>query len=461
MVTDLIKPKLLKVTTKLYLLDIALLILTWLLPVYFSNDPFQPHYLMIPIIIQLALFLILGNYDRATGLKNFSSQNILVSALFGFIITFFIFKFLSLFIFDSFYIRVRYYFFFSYPIQVLLYTFLKITFIRTKEFIRPQTVMVIGSQDELKFVKNWLKTNQVSRLDFRVMTLFDAEKSLIIDLVTKETKLVLPHFKLYDELIKHSIVIYFGTQKLETRHARNCLRFASERSAFFEFPSFCGLVMQNYPVDILTTDWYVSNASNLWIKVSLYLRFRAVVDSLLALILLVLILPFLVLIAISIKLTSKGPIFYTQERVGLLGKKFQIIKFRTMKVDAEKDGPKLAIEGDSRITLLGSFFRKTRIDELPQILNVLKGEMSFIGPRPEREHFENEFKEHIPLLQLRNFIRPGITGLAQVSGQYANDLESYKIKLGYDLYYILNISPILDMAILLKTVRTIIFKPGY
>ena len=123
-----------------------------------------------------------------------------------------------------------------------------------------------------------------------------------------------------------------------------------------------------------------------------------------------------------------------------------------MVADAEKNGPQWSTDNDNRITPIGKILRRTRIDELPQIINVLKGEMSLIGPRPEREFFENKLKTDLPLLQIRNFFKPGITGLAQVCSVYANDLDTYKTKLGFDIYYIKNISPFLDLRIIFQTI---------
>lgn len=164
--------------------------------------------------------------------------------------------------------------------------------------------------------------------------------------------------------------------------------------------------------------------------------------------------PFLVLIALLVRLSSPGPIFYLQERVGLRGRSFRLLKFRTMIDDAEKEtGPVLAQASDPRITRVGRMLRATRLDELPQLLNVLKGEMSLVGPRPERPVFVDEYIRANPAYHYRHLVKPGLTGMAQVYGRYTTQPED---KLRYDLYYIRNYSLLLDLKILLHTIPVVL-----
>jgi sugar transferase (PEP-CTERM system associated) len=172
-------------------------------------------------------------------------------------------------------------------------------------------------------------------------------------------------------------------------------------------------------------------------------------------------LPLLPLIAIAIKLSSPGPLFYGQKRVGRKGAIFYCYKFRTMRADAEADtGPTWAGDDDPRITPVGRFLRSTRLDEIPQLWNVLKGDMSLVGPRPERPEFTKWLQQEIPFYYLRDTVRPGITGWAQTRYKYGNSLEDAKEKLRYDLFYIKNMSPGLDVLIFLNTVGTILFGRG-
>jgi sugar transferase (PEP-CTERM system associated) len=171
--------------------------------------------------------------------------------------------------------------------------------------------------------------------------------------------------------------------------------------------------------------------------------------------------PFCLLVAAAIRLESPGPVFYRQERIGLDGAVFRVWKFRSMRADAEADGaPRWAASGDDRVTLVGRFIRKTRIDEIPQVLNVLAGDMSFIGPRPERPFFVDQLRQQIPYYDLRHRVRPGITGWAQVNYPYGASVEDARRKLAYDLYYLKRCSLVLDLVILLQTVRVVLFAHG-
>jgi sugar transferase (PEP-CTERM system associated) len=172
-------------------------------------------------------------------------------------------------------------------------------------------------------------------------------------------------------------------------------------------------------------------------------------------------LPIAVLAAITVKLDSPGPILYTQERVGKNGRVFRIIKFRSMRQDAEKDGTaQWAIARDPRITRVGNFLRKTRIDEIPQFVNILRGEMSFVGPRAERPVFVEQLTEQIPFYSQRHLVEPGLTGWAQVNYGYGASVEDAMQKLQYDLYYIKNVSLLFDIWIMFKTIKIVLFGYG-
>ena len=189
--------------------------------------------------------------------------------------------------------------------------------------------------------------------------------------------------------------------------------------------------------------------------------FKRFLDIWLAIFGLILALPIIVVTAVLIKLTSKGTVFHKQKRVGMEGKIFTLIKFRSMCFDAEKTtGPVWAKQNDSRITWIGRIIRKLRIDEIPQMLNVLKNDMSFVGPRPERPFFVEELKEHIPYFTERLVVKPGITGWAQINYMYGSSKDDALHKLQYDLYYIKNMSIFLDIMILFRTVKVVIRREG-
>lgn len=218
--------------------------------------------------------------------------------------------------------------------------------------------------------------------------------------------------------------------------------------------------------------------------------FKRVFDIVFSAVSMVLLSPILIIAAILIKIESRGPVFFSQERIGLNrrrsgerrrmqgnvrhnrrrprdrrrnlhpGKPFQIYKLRTMRIDAEKNGPTLASKDDPRITRIGKFMRKTRIDEIPQFLNVIKGDMSIIGPRPERSFFINMVRQDVPEFIHRLMVKPGITGLAQVEAGYTQTVDMMKEKLFYDLRYIVNLSIAQEIQILVKTVFVVVTGKG-
>jgi len=187
---------------------------------------------------------------------------------------------------------------------------------------------------------------------------------------------------------------------------------------------------------------------------------KRAIDLVLAAIVLTLGAPLMLLTAIAVRLDSAGPILYSQERVGENGRLFTVYKFRSMRADAETGTPIWAQTGDTRITRVGRFIRATRLDELPQLWNILKGAMSFVGPRPERPFFVDQLKQEIPYYQQRHAVKPGLTGWAQVKYQYGSSVEDAMEKLRYDLYYIKHLSIALDLSILFDTVKVILFGKG-
>jgi exopolysaccharide biosynthesis polyprenyl glycosylphosphotransferase len=183
-------------------------------------------------------------------------------------------------------------------------------------------------------------------------------------------------------------------------------------------------------------------------------------DITIALLLLALTLPLMVLTALAVKADSPGPILYRQQRVGRMGHSFTLYKFRSMTVDAEAEGPTWAQHADPRVTRVGALIRATRIDELPQLANVIIGQMSLVGPRPERPHFVAQLAEAIPFYQERSYVKPGVTGWAQVNFPYGASVEDAREKLAYDLFYVKHRGFFLDLFILLATIRVVLFREG-
>lgn len=187
---------------------------------------------------------------------------------------------------------------------------------------------------------------------------------------------------------------------------------------------------------------------------------KRIIDCGASIILLILLAPLLILTATAIKLDSPGPVLYRQKRIGFRGERIDIFKFRSMIVDAEKDGPQYAKTNDNRVTRVGRWIRKTRIDEIPQTINVLRGEMSFVGPRPERPEFVAVLEKEIPHYHHRHLVKPGITGWAQVKYEYAASVEGAREKLRFDLFYIRHFTPLLDIVIILMTIRVALLGIG-
>ncbi|TDD95204.1 exopolysaccharide biosynthesis polyprenyl glycosylphosphotransferase [Flavobacterium cellulosilyticum] len=218
--------------------------------------------------------------------------------------------------------------------------------------------------------------------------------------------------------------------------------------------------VQRIPVQFITRDFYKffpfsrSNYNKLY---QLNIKIMETVISIIGLLFGLIFLPFII---IGNAIGNPGKLFYTQERVGKHGKIFQIIKFRTMVINAEKNGAVFSTPNDSRVTVFGKFLRKTRIDEIPQFINILKGEMAVIGPRPERPIFVKEISEIMPFYETRHVIKPGLTGWAQVNYVYGISIEDSLIKLQYDLYYIKHRSVFLDLNITIKTISTVLFYRG-
>ena len=218
--------------------------------------------------------------------------------------------------------------------------------------------------------------------------------------------------------------------------------------------------MKRLPLSQITDEWLLETEGfNLNTRGSLR-RLKRAFDVCVSIAIFLITAPIMLLTAIAIRLESKGPVIYKQDRVGLFEKEFTVYKFRSMRTDAEKNGAVWAKEHDDRITRVGRFIRKVRIDELPQLWNVLKGDMSFIGPRPERMTFVKKLKEDIPYYSLRHTVKPGLTGWAQVCYPYGASEEDSRHKLEYDLYYIKNMSILLDITIVLKTIGVVLFPKG-
>lgn len=256
----------------------------------------------------------------------------------------------------------------------------------------------------------------------------------------------------------HKIVISLGERR-GILPMRDILKCKLKGVSIVDGLSFYEQVTGKLMVENINPSWFVfSDGFRLTPIMRIFKRFFDLVFSILGLLAT---LPLMPLIALAVKMTSQGPVFFRQRRVGYADKSFFIYKFRTMNNDAEKmTGAVWAQENDPRITKVGRFLRKTRLDEIPQLFNVVKGDMSFVGPRPERPEFVEKLEKTIPYYTNRHSIKPGITGWAQVKYPYGASEEDALEKLRYDLFYIKNYAPSLDLLIILETIKVVLFGRG-
>lgn len=218
--------------------------------------------------------------------------------------------------------------------------------------------------------------------------------------------------------------------------------------------------LRKVPVQLLDYNWFINAEGFDSLAHPIQQRLKRLMDIAISGSMLLVASPVMLIVGLLIKLESKGPALYKQIRTGQDNKPFTIYKFRSMRTDAEKNGAQWAVQNDTRITKIGKFIRLTRLDELPQLWNVLKGEMSFVGPRPERPEFNDMLKKHLPYYDLRHTTRPGLTGWAQVLYPYGASIEDSKEKLQFELYYIKHSSIFLDLLIILKTVAVVVGARG-
>lgn len=263
----------------------------------------------------------------------------------------------------------------------------------------------------------------------------------------------------YVERLGVSEVVLALEERRNSLPLEDLLRIKTTGVQVYDFSSFIERETGRIDLDSVNPSWLIfSDGFSSGQAVSRALkRLFDIIASGLALLLSA---PVILLFAALVRLDTKGPALYRQSRVGLYGQSFDVIKLRSMRTDAEANGAQWAAKDDPRVTRIGNFIRKTRIDELPQLWTVLKGEMSFVGPRPERPQFVADLERHLPYYAERHMVKPGITGWAQINYPYGASIEDARHKLEYDLYYAKNYSPFLDLLILLQTLRVVLWNEG-
>lgn len=268
------------------------------------------------------------------------------------------------------------------------------------------------------------------------------------------------HSIIHTENINEIVVAIYNSEAIASSVYVDLINLLERGFTIREYTQVYEEMAYRVPVQFIGKDFYKFFPFSKNNKNKLYLAYRRIFDVLLSLLGMVLGILILPLILIGNLLANRGPLLYKQERVGKNGKPFTIYKYRSMVTTAETQGAVWATENDSRVTFFGRFLRNSRLDELPQLINILKGEMSIIGPRPERPVFVNELSRIIPFYHTRHIVKPGLTGWAQVKSRYGSSVDDSLVKLQYDLYYIKHRSFILDFNIIIKTLSTVIFYRG-
>ena len=259
--------------------------------------------------------------------------------------------------------------------------------------------------------------------------------------------------------LQPDIIVMEPSSSLEPGVARTLIDARFSGVAVLDFPTAFQMLSGKLPLNHMDGKWFLSAQGFQFFESNIAVRLKRLLDLGLAFALFVVTAPLFPLIALGIRLSSKGPVLYIQKRVGRNSQVFRLFKFRTMSVGADSDGP-WTVKNDPRVFPFGRFLRLTRLDELPQLVNVLKGDMSFVGPRPESLVLVELYKSAIPYYTLRSTVRPGLTGWAQINYPYGSSVEDAVEKLKYDLHYIQHLSLLLDVQIVLRTIRTVLGRQG-
>ena len=328
-------------------------------------------------------------------------------------------------------------------------TMFQITFryIVNMAIVRKQKILFVGENSYTEDLLNSIKNDdQYKLMGFLKNEKGEALKKIVLKMCAVGKIDIIVDFS--EDLLKDSELVDI------------LLQYKLEGLQFYNYLEFYEMYENKLPISHLSSKWFLENSGFEIYYNNFNLRAKRLLDLIFAIIIGICTLPLMLLAAIIVKVESKGPIFFIQERIGEGNKKFNIVKFRSMTTDAEKNGPQWASKNDNRVTRWGKIMRATRIDELPQLWNVLKGEMSFVGPRPEREYFIKQLEKEIPYYNLRHTVKPGLTGWAQVMYPYGASIEDAYRKLQYDLYYIKHHDVIFDIKVLLKTITIVVFGKG-
>jgi len=423
-----------------------------------SENIRDQHFLPFSIlfIVWLVIFFINGLYDLATSNNDIAFYNRILTTLaidFGAAAAYFYLLTDRLFSIKP---QAVYFIFIglvavSFPLWRYWYN----TFVQRPGMLR--NVLIVGMNDEAKeLIREIIKKPQ---LGYNIKAIMHAGLRKISDFPGVE---IIKNSKDIQKLISEKKISTIVTAKDPHNNpemVQQLFHTVIMKVQFFDLPTFYEKLTGKVPVTNIGHVWFLENLTES--EMGVFQISKRLTDVLAAIFGLALSLPFIPLIALLIKIDSKGPVFFTQIRTGHLGKTFKAVKFRSMIEGAENNGPQWAQKQDPRATRIGKFLRRTRIDEIPQLLNVLAGEMAIIGPRPERPEFVKNLQKIIPFYNERHLVKPGLTGWAQINYQYGTSAADALKKLQYDLFYIKNRSLSLDIGIALKTIKIMLSGKGH
>ncbi|WP_179338016.1 exopolysaccharide biosynthesis polyprenyl glycosylphosphotransferase [Winogradskyella ludwigii] len=343
-------------------------------------------------------------------------------------------------------------------IFILLWRLIYINLIESPRFYK--RVLLVG---EISNIEELIKSLNTSDPNYKIVGFVNSHVSSSDTIKPKD----LPEFEakdflatIKDKKISEILVASLNTESITPEVYHDLMLLLKRGFKIRDYTQVYEELLRKVPIQFVGKEFYKYFPFSRSNENKLYMFFQRAFDMIFAVIGLLIGVLLLPLILLGNAIGNKGPLFYTQERVGKNSELFQILKLRTMVVNAEADGVKWAQKNDTRITAFGMFLRRSRLDEIPQFFNVIKGEMSIIGPRPERPFFVDELARVIPYYETRHIINPGLTGWAQVSTRYGSSVDDSLTKLQYDLYYIKHRSIFLDFSIFIKTLSTILYYRG-
>ncbi|WP_159017945.1 sugar transferase [Algibacter sp. L3A6] len=350
------------------------------------------------------------------------------------------------------------YFYFSIVSALFVWRWFYVTFITSPRFHKK--ALIVG---EISSIQSIVEAFKNSDPNYKIIGFINCETKQVDNIKFTGAREFSPteiHQVIKDENISEIVIASYDSDSITPEIYRDLITLLERGFPIKEYTQAYEEMTQRVPVQFVGKDFYKYFPFSRSNHNKLYLFFRRVFDIAISVIGLIVSLVFLPLIFIGNLIGNRGSLFYTQKRIGKNGVPFQIIKYRSMVEDAEKDGAVWAQKNDARITPFGKFLRHSRLDEIPQFINILKGEMSLIGPRPERPRFVSELSNLLPFYETRHIVKPGLTGWAQVKTRYGSSVDDSLLKLQYDLYYIKHRSFFLDINILVKTISTMIFLRG-